>query len=215
MNSYLDKLRAVFGVELVGDSALETYLKKNYKLIDNIAYAQKRNVAGQSYGVYLNEMFQPNAFEVARFKLNLLLKGTTHDCVRNVASKVAQNIVWTDDKNLDTSGDYYLYPSETIVLKKADCEDMSYLVGSCLPEDAGVAYGYYDDGKTRFAHAWNVFLHDGTLYHADTNSTTLPKKARLEADKEDGPFIIHYIITTKYTFEVRRGVRFGELAGGK
>lgn len=207
--SFIDKVRKAFGLDIREDSPLVTLCKKSYRRIPKIAYTNKRKTAGLSYSVYLNEMITPDAWTIQKQKNLLVLKGSSRDRIRNVGNRVAQILTWTDDKNLDTSGDYYLYPAETLTLLKGDCEDHAFVVASFFPEDFGVAYGFYDDGVKRYGHAFNVFEDNGALWIADTVGGDCVMKQY----SKDIPWKIHYILTKEHTFEVKRGVDFGTIAG--
>ncbi len=204
-NSYAEKLRAAFGIGIVEDTELETYCKEHYRLIPNIAYTNKRKINGQSYPIYLNELITPNSWKVAQLKRGLLLTGDRSARIRNVGNTLAKKLVWTDDKNLDSSGDYYLYPSETLTLINADCEDHSFVMTSALPDDLGGSWGFYRKG----GHAYNVAIIDGVLWVVDT----VGDRVVMVPYEGQSDYVIHFIITPRYTFEVRKGVSFGELAG--
>lgn len=106
---------------LEASTDIDTFCKANYKQISNIAYKEKRkSPLGNHYSVFLNELVQPSAFEVKNLFKRANLTTDTYKSSRTVGNIVARSVVWTDDKNLATSGDYYLYPSETIIDKKGD-----------------------------------------------------------------------------------------------
>jgi hypothetical protein len=203
---YIELLKKTFGLNIEDDSMLEKYLKKNYKLVPNIAYKNKRKVSGLSYSIFLNELVTPNAFLIKKDLMKgVILSQDPLQRIRNVGNIVAKRIEWTDDKNLDTSGDYYLFPSETLTLNWGDCEDHAFIMMSALPKDIGGAWGFYKKG----GHAFNVALIEGELYVVDTvaDSVTITPYA------SQSDYTINYIITQKYTFAVDASVNFGEIAG--
>ncbi len=204
-NGYLDKLRSIFGLVVDEDSMLDTYLKANYKQIPNFAYTQKRKVMGLSYPIYLNELVTPGSWKVKNLMRGLPLSDQIFARVRSIGNEIATLIEWTDDKNLDTSGDYYLYPSETLTLQWGDCEDHAFVLMSCLPGDCAGAWGMYK-GK---GHAFNVFVSGNELWVADTtgNEVILLKYT------DQTEYKINYIITQKYSYQLDGGIQFGELAG--
>lgn len=206
MSTFFDKLSAAFGdqVRVEADTVLEQYCKKNYKLIPKIAYQNKRKYNDKPVSVYLNELITPGAFEVDKLFSGVYPTGTNKAIAGVVGRKVARKLTWTSDSDFANSDDYYLYPSEALVQKECDCEDHAFVVASCHKE-LGVAYGFYDGG----GHAFNVFVEDGKLYVLDT----VGDSAYIEEYSSNSKYVIHYIITKNFTFEVKRGARFGEIAG--
>lgn len=190
------------------DTDLEKWCKSKYLQINNIAYKQKRKIKGLSYSIFLNEMITPYAFEVAKFQQDIPVKQDLFERAVEIGRKVAKSLVWTSDTNLDSSGDYYLYPSETIVLKDCDCEDHAFLVAS-LEKNIGVAYGFYKNGTQEIGHAFNVLVYNDELWVLETTGNDV----EIMRYKEDEKYRIHFIITRNYTFQLNGGVRFGEIAG--
>lgn len=206
---FVQRLRNLFGLDIVEKNSLEEYCLLKYRLIDNIAYENKRSFKQVSYSTYLNEIITPDAFMVARLKKGVLFKDDINQRVRNLGNVLSRVLTWTSDKDLSGSDDYYQYPGETLAIGKGDCEDHAFVMASALPEDLGVAYGFWDDGNQRFGHAFNVFVDGGKLYTLDTVGNAVDIR---EYDSQS-PFKIHYIITKKRTFEVRKGTSFGQIAG--
>lgn len=189
-------------------TAIEKFCAKNYKSIPVPAYTQKRAFHDKDISVYLNQLIRPEQFEVQNVLRKLSpLPEDVRDAAVKIGDWAAKTFTWTDDGNLAKSGDYYLYPEESIVYKKVDCEDHAFTVAS-LHEGIAVAYGFYDDGRKRFGHAWNVFVYNGTLYHLETTANI----AQIWKDSSDHPYTTHYIITRANAYEVKKGVRFGEIA---
>lgn len=209
MSSFVQKLRDLFGLTIIEDSPLEQYCLSKFVVVPNKAYKNKRAIASLSYPMSLNELITPNAWVVQNLSRQTFKNPDILNRVKSVGNVVAKFLTWTDDKNLSDSGDYYLYPAETITLKKGDCEDHAFVMASLLPEDLGVAYGFKKSGNTKYGHAFNVFVKEGKLYTIDTVSD----EAELREVDSTTPWIIHYIITPKYTFLVRGGVEFGQIAG--
>lgn len=209
---FILRLKNLFtNVLVVADNPLEEYCKEHYFQVTPFAYENKRKAFGQSYSVFLNELITPRSFEVQNFKgVNVKYSKNALEAARTVGDQVAKAFTWTDDKNLDSSGDYYLFPSEAIKLKKCDCEDHAFVVASTLPEVMGVAYGFWNHPNgVREGHAFNVFIHEGELYVLDT----VGDFARIKKADRQTEYDIYFIITERYTFRVKSGVQFGKLAG--
>lgn len=204
-DGFVQKLRDLFKLNIIEDTDLEVFCKKNYRLIPNIAYKNKRKVAGLSYSLFLNELVRPDAFTIGNLKNKLLLTGNRVSRIKNVGNTVAKVLTWTDDKNLDSSGDYYQDVSETLSTKKGDCEDHSYVMQSALPDDLGIAYGFF---RTT-GHAFNAAVIEGELWVVDTVGDAVV----LIPYKRQTDYKIHFIITKRFTFELKGGVRFGDIAG--
>jgi hypothetical protein len=190
-------------------NALEDYLSKKYPQIDNIRYNQKRKIAGKYFAVELNQFITPGQFSVQKYKKQIKLSGSLFTDAKLIGDTVSKDLTWTDDKNLDTSGDYYLYAEEILCTKKGDCEDHSFLVSSLMPE-IGVAYGFLlnEKGERIGGHAFNIFTYADTLYILDTvgNSAVI--------QNFNGQYYsINYIITPTKTFVLDSSVSFGSLAG--
>lgn len=200
LNEAADKIKEISNT----DTELEKYCKKHYKQIQMPAYKQKRNIKNKTYSIALNELITPDSYEVIKLFKKIKVTDNIYQTAKSLGTMTAKTITWTDDKNLSTSGDYYLYPNETIALKKGDCEDHVFVNCSGHSEIGG-AWGFYGTA----GHAFNCFVFQDKLYIMDTVSDTAEIK---EYDKQT-TYKIHYIITKKYAFEIKSGVRFGELAG--
>jgi hypothetical protein len=204
-NAYAEKLRQAFGIDIIQDTDLELYLKKHYPRMPNVAYAQKRSIKEASYSIFLNELIQPNAYEVKKFRKTCLLSDDRLQRIRSTGNKVAQYLTWTDDANLATSGDYYLFPAEALTIKDCDCEDHAAVVSSLLPNDVASAWGFYKEG----GHCFNVAVIEGKLYVIDTvGNTVVIKQYEGQSD-----YSINYIVTQRYTFVLDGTVSFGSIAG--
>jgi hypothetical protein len=190
-------------------NVLEQFCSKNYSQIDNVRYNQKRKIAGKYYAIELNQFITPGQFEVQKFKKKLKLSNSLFTDAKIIGDTVAQLMTWTDDKNLDTSGDYYLYAEEILCLTKGDCEDHAFLVSSIQPE-IGVAYGFLLDqnGKRIGGHAFNVFVYADTLYILDT----VGNSAYMQ-NYNGQRYYINYIITPSKTFALDSTISFGTIAG--
>ena len=185
-------------------TSLERYCNKTYMEIPNKAYESKRTWQTKPISVYINQFIEPDQFEVQRLRRKIPKGVTLREDAYNIGNKVAKSFVWTSDSNLDTSGDYYLYPEEIIVDKKGDCEDHSFTVSSLNPE-IGVAYGFYKGG----GHAFNVFMENGKLYILETTGNT----GKIKLYKNQTDYVIHYIVTKDKTYRVKGGTEFGRIAG--
>jgi hypothetical protein len=194
----------------VKESPLDAFCRAKYPQITNIRYKQKRSIKGKYYSVELNDLQNPNQFEVRKYKGKCSLGENLYDSCKVIGDKVAKDFTWTDDKNLDSSGDYYLSCEEFIALLKGDCEDHANLVASLISE-VGVAYGFFHpNAKTKYGHAFNVFVYMNQLYVLDTvGDFVYLEKFAFASEK----YSINYIITKTKTYCVDGSVKFGELAG--
>lgn len=190
----------------VGEGELEKYCMKRFKEIPMVAYKQKRTWQNKDITVALNQLFQYNQFAVVKRRNRLPLTGDVLKDIKKHGDYLAKTLVWTDDKTLAKSGDYYLYPEEILATKKGDCEDHAFALASIVPQ-TGVAYGFYEKGDVKYGHAWNVCVVNGKLYHIETTG----KKTEIY-DENNSNYIIHYIITSDKMYHVKGNVRFGEIA---
>jgi len=190
--------------QLPKESEMDKYCKKRYVEIPLIAYKQKRKIIGKRYTISLHELITPDSWEIAEFKKGIAKVLDKKDQFRLYGDKLSTRLTWTDDKNLDTSGDYYLYPNETLTLINADCEDHTFVMCS-LDKDIGGAWGFLNsDG-----HAFNCFIYEDELYILDTvgNQSIIIKYSDQKRYK------INYIITKEHAYKIDGSVQFGEIAG--
>lgn len=199
----------VFGLTPI-PSENETFYEKNFKKIENIRYKSKRTIKSNPIDMELNQLFTPNQFEVQKHRKKINYKTPDlYNTAYRVGDYIAKLFTWTDDKNLDKSGDYYLYAEEALVLKLCDCEDHTFTVCSLEPE-IDAAYGFYiDDNKKEVGHAFNCFVYKNELYIMDT----VGDKVEIFKYNNQTQYRIHFIITKGKTYQVNSGVRFGEIAG--
>lgn len=186
---------------------IDLFLSTKYAETVCPAYTQKRSINGAYYSVLLQQFIQPEQFEVQKLRNKLELTSDVFSNARLIGDWVARNITWTDDKNLAKSGDYYLYPEETIALKKADCEDHAYLVASLDP-NIGIAYGFFEDGDNRYGHAWNVIVEDTNLYNIETTGNTV----EITLAETDRRYQCYFIVTKNGFYRLKGGVEFGYVA---
>jgi len=190
-------------------TALEKYCSATYPEIENIRYNQKRKIKGKYFAVELNQFITPNQFEVQKFRKKLKLSGSLFTDAKIIGDNVALKIKWTDDKNMDTSGDYYSYAEEVLCMGEEDCESHAAVVSSINPE-IGIAYGFLlnEKGEKIGGHAFNIFVYAGSVYILDTvgNSATI--------QLYNGQYYsINYIITQNKTYAVDSSCTFGSIAG--
>jgi hypothetical protein len=188
---------------------VESYCMARYKQIANIAYEGKRKFQGEQIDVYLNQMITPDAFEVIKVRRRLRMKGDPKIDAKIAGDWAARTFTWTDDGKLDKSGDFYVYPEETIKHKLVDCEDHAFVVSSLVPE-IGVAYGFYYNSqeKKRYGHAFNVFIQDNRIYVLDTVGNT----SYICAAEKTSAYTINYVITKGMTFALDPSAQFGTIA---
>jgi hypothetical protein len=205
--TFWDKLRQAFGNQVLveEDTLLETFCKNNYAEIPKIAYKNKRDIQSVDIDIYLNELITPRAFEVDKLFHGVYPSGPNMVVALGVGNVVGTTITWKDDINLSKSGDYYLYPNETIALGWGDCEDHAFVVSSAARE-IGAAWGFYKGG----GHCFNLFVANDKIFILDTTgggayiSEWIPGKSDYD---------IYYIVTSRYTFLVKGGIQFGQIAG--
>lgn len=75
---------------------------------------------------------------------------------------------------------------------------------SAHPEIGG-AWGFYKGG----GHAFNVFVYENRLYVLETTGS----RAEILEYEKQSDYVIHYIITRDNTYQLKGGVRFGDIAG--
>jgi len=194
----------------VPQNALELAIKASWKgwEITMPNYLNKRKVGDKGISMSIGQMIRPEQFEVQKLRKKLRLSGDTYKQVSTTGTWMSKNFTWTDDKNLDKSGDYYQYPEETIVSTKGDCEDHAFVMASLLPNQVYVAYGFWDDGKQKFGHAWNLIVIDERLYHVDTVGDSV----EIRADDQVHNFKPYFVITPDKAYQLKTGVDFGVIA---
>ena len=202
----LNRQIAELNIQKVRISTIDAYCQANFKKIPNIAYKGKREINTTPYSVYLNEMIQPDAFEVIKFKKGIEMTDNMLSNAVKIGNKVAQWMTWDSDNNLSKSGDYYLTPSEALCRRKADCEDHANIVASISPE-LGVAYGYAEGIGW---HCFNVFVHQENLHVLDT-----VEDSAFTLLYDNSGYKINYIVTKDNTYQVDGSVSFGIIAGGQ
>ncbi len=187
------------------NTILECYCDSHFKSIVPIAYQQKRNIEGLDYSVSLNELITRDSYEVG--KLMRYIDRSANNVLKvilNISRKITKELTWDSDNNLAQSGDYYLYPAETIIRKKGDCEDISLVTSSCHSE-IGCAWGFLKGN----GHCFNVFVSDGELYVLE-NSGSIPLIKKYD---EQTDYVIHYIVTKNNCYQIKSGTHFGRIAG--
>ena len=202
-----EELRAQVKLLQPWNTDIDSYCRKAYTLIDNIAYEAKRNHQGEDYSIYLQECITPEAWEVKNFYRRTDLTGSNHHIAEKAGNRVGHAIKWTDDKTLSKREDYYFLPSETIVAKKGDCEDHTFLAMSAHKEIGGAWGSLIQNGK-KVWHAFNVLFYDGELWVLETTGSKASMR-RYEGSDYD----IYFIITRSRTYRVKHGVAFGVIAG--
>lgn len=117
----LELLTAINLLKVQKTSKIDLYCQENFKKIPMIAYAQKRDIKGKKYSIALNELITPDSYEVIKLMKGISRSDNLNQDAKNVGNKIAKYLTWDSDNNLDSSGDYYLYPNESIARKKCDC----------------------------------------------------------------------------------------------
>jgi predicted transglutaminase-like cysteine proteinase len=79
---------------------------------------------------------------------------------------VAQNVEYIVDKKSSGMEDFWLFPEETLMLRKGDCEDSSFLLANLLLASGisehcvRVVLGQVQSTDGAFGHAWVVYLNE-------------------------------------------------------
>jgi len=109
-------------------SPIDAYLSSKFVQVNNIAYKQKRTSKGEYYSVYINQMITPEAFEVLKFQRPFLTYyPDKYKFMQEIGNALAKHTTWVDEQKLYDTGDYYLYPEETLTGMRNKCD--------CLAED--------------------------------------------------------------------------------
>ena len=196
---------------------VDLYCRSRYTETENKAYLNKRKVFGKYITVYLNELITPNSYEILRVKKDLKLENEDiYDRARLIGNKIAISLKWTSDKDMQDSNDFYLFPNETLKLKKADCEDHSFCTAS-FDRNISVAYGFYNKKGYRgydrgTGHAFNTFIWNNSLYILETTGN-VAKIHKYEPKKLTEQYHICFIVTPTKTYNLDGTVEFGRLAG--
>jgi hypothetical protein len=197
-------------------SKLDSWLHKKYEIVANKVYKQKRKFNGQDIEVFLNQLITPNAFEVQRIKKDIKMTDSVYNNVFAITDKIAKLTTWTSDDTLYNTNDFYNYPEETIAIKKADCECISNTIASFMPEEIGVAYGFYNYNGYKeydkgFGHAFNVFLWNNELYISE-GTTNDAEIHWYNPENSKEKYHILFIITKDYTYKCTdENIEFGYL----
>jgi len=205
-------------VSLNHTSIIDEYLMERYPEINPIAYQNKRAVKylgkgsgpdKEFYNVYLNQMITPDVWEVENFYRRSVHITDDFNRIQHLGNRLAKHTTWINEQDLYTSGDFYLYPEETLTVlrSKTDCEDVSFCMVSFEPEIGAVCYGWYHKNGQKFGHAWPVFLLNGSLWIAETTGNSVQMVPHTSSNYE--PF---FIFTKNKTFRVKTGLQFGTLA---
>ncbi len=210
LNQYLEDLNAeIIEMKTKENSPIDAYMESKYSIIANIAYQQKRKIGTEYYSVYLNQMITPESFEVLKFKQPFIkMLDDKYAFNFNIGNALAKHTTWVDEQKLYDTGDYYLYPEETLtgMRKKCDCEDVSYVMASFDHTNTAVCYGMYNSGDEKFGHAYPCFLHEGQLYIAETTGTSVNI-----VKFTDYRYNTYFIITKDKTYKVKSGLSFGKI----
>lgn len=96
---------------------------------------------------------------------------------------VARNVEYVPDKKSCGMEDFWLFPEETLVLHKGDCEDSSFLLATLLlasgisPHCVRVVLGRVLSPDGQFGHAWVVYLNEeGVWCMLESTLDTIPPR---------------------------------------
>ena len=186
-------------------SPIDEFCSKNYKVIANKVYKQKRKFKNKEIQVFLNQLITPDAFEVQRIKKNLDLDTSLINQIAEITTKIAKITTWTSDDTTNNQSDFYYYPEETLVLKEADCEDIANVITSFLHNEIGTGYGFYSakgysENDKGFGHAFNVFEWNDCIYISEgTGDNAIIHQYEPNNPKEQ--YHLLYVITQEYTYK--------------
>ena len=188
-------------------SEIDDYLSKKYKVIPDKIYTDKRSIKGIPLPIRLNDMIQPEVYAVEQYLENFKFNSNGFQNIKLVSNDIA-SWEYVSDKFEWNKEDYYLFVSEILALKKADCEKMSYVLASCFPKLVGVLYcvSTYASDKP-YGHAVPVFLYDNELYIADSWYGDKSFIERLDYAKY--MYEGYFIITKRATYFIKNG-EFGK-----
>lgn len=182
----------------------EAFLDKRYDTTPKFAYKDKMSHKGRKFSMYPQELITPDAYEIDQFRRSLYGANSWREWYEKIGNAVAKKLTWTSDDDVYGRIDHYEYPAEALAIKTVDCEGHAFLVSSIEPGLA-VAYGFYDNGKKRIGHAFNVFVEDDELYVLETTGN----KAQIYKYSDQDKYKIHYIFTARKTYVLDDSVKFG------
>jgi len=113
----------------------------------------------------------------------------------------------TDDWSINGALDEWQFPEETQILRKGDCEDMTfYRVAKIISNNPAYrgqlfcALGFVKMNNKWYGHAFPVLIWDDMILHifeATSNSAR-------EMNAED--YDIYYLISDRFCFEIKKGL---------
>lgn len=222
INSLNDNIKKLLSDKV---SDIDVKLNSLFTKTKNIAYENKRAVASYfdkdrkkkadkvRYSVFLNQMITPDAFEVLKFKAQFSAIDDDMTFFKRAGDALAQATKWVSEQDLYDSGDYYLYPEESLtgMSQYTDCEDVSFVMASLKPNVCAVAYGFYRPegmtGKRQFGHAFPVFVYNDLLYVVETTGDSADIR-----EVDNNVYEPIYYVTKNHMYKVRGGVDFGKIA---
>lgn len=189
------------------ETELDRFCSTKFKEVSKFAYKDKGIFKELKYGMYPNEMIQPDVFIVNQIRRDL---GARPSSIKSWAVTVGERVdkthKWTSDDDTTGYPDIYQDIYAAILDPKQDCETHSGIVSSIEPE-FGIAYGFCGTG----GHAWNVFIYKGELWCLETN-TVYDKNDSVRVFKYSSQkhYKIHWIFTKDHTYQcVGRPTNFG------
>ncbi|NYT01421.1 MAG: transglutaminase-like cysteine peptidase [Methanosarcinales archaeon] len=94
---------------------------------------------------------------------------------------VAENVQYVTDEESSGVVDFWLYPAETLTLRKGDCEDSSFLLASLLLASGisdhcfRVVLGKVQGAQGDYGHAWVVYQgEDGKWCQLESTANSVP-----------------------------------------
>lgn len=147
------------------ESPIDEFYGTLFSEIPNITYKDKRRIDGVWVPCRLNSLIQPRMYWAV--KLNSMTKATiAFNRAQYIGEYIARNTTWFDEIKEYSTKDRYLFIDEVLggLNKKADCEDMSAAMVSCMPDRCGLVFGYFHNKKQNitFGHCWVEFIDDNS-----------------------------------------------------
>lgn len=189
---------------------LDQWLDKHYMKVGMFGYKNKRYINKTPYTVFINQLIEPEAYEVKKLYQQLPKPLIGLKFYEKIAELVDKTLHWTSDiENIDKR-DYYFTASESIVNKDADCDDHAQVVASLGYPDIGICFGKAGSGY----HAFNCFVYKDELWILETNSVRdYNNNNWVIKYSEQDRYKIKYVFTKHGTYDLNTkwDIQFGEV----
>lgn len=109
--------------------------------------------------------------------------GTFDERAWKVWKYVAENIEYVSDKKAFGMPDFWLFPAETLTLRRGDCEDSSFLLATLMIASGisehcvRVVIGRVFTRNTAYGHCWVVYQNEsGTWCLLESTLNSIPQR---------------------------------------